>query len=80
MEIQLSDAPSIYVTRAGSASWAVHAEVEGFAVGVTSGRVPAQEVSDPNQLLGDVGIALCPLQISSLSLWLVLTYNSHGIV
>lgn len=48
VEIQLSDAPSVYVTGAGTAPWAVHAEVEGIEVVVTSRRMPAQEVPDPN--------------------------------
>lgn len=33
VEVQLSDAPSIYVTGAETAPWAVCAEVEGFEVG-----------------------------------------------
>lgn len=70
MEIQLSDAPSIYVTGTGTILG-----LKGFGIVVTGRRMPAWEVPDPNRLLGNISIALCLLLISFLSFWLVLTWN-----
>ena len=60
METELSDAPS--VSGVGTAPWAVRAAMEGSEVVVAGRRMPAQEVPDPAQLLGNAGIALCPLR------------------
>lgn len=48
---------------------------QGLWGNFTGRRMPMREVPDPNRLLENIHIALRPLQISFLSLWLVLTRN-----